>query len=130
MKGTELRSFSDFQILTKTTYPDLSRNIQISLILKFAFIQCKIAKVSRNDPIRLWTWFTCVFLMNGTKSRSFRDFQILRKMASPELSRNFENWLILKFIFLECKTRKTQSKMITFNCKHNLHVFSWWMEQI
>ena len=29
MNGTELRSFSHFQILTKIAYPDLSRNLQI-----------------------------------------------------------------------------------------------------
>ena len=29
MNGTELRSFSHFQILTKIAYPELSRNLQI-----------------------------------------------------------------------------------------------------
>ena len=29
MNGTELRSFSDFQILTKIAYSDLRRNLQI-----------------------------------------------------------------------------------------------------
>ena len=29
MNGKELRSFSDYQILTKIGYPDLSRNLQI-----------------------------------------------------------------------------------------------------
>ena len=28
MNGTELRSFSHFQILTKIAYPDLSRNLE------------------------------------------------------------------------------------------------------
>ena len=30
MKGTELRRFSLFQILTKIAYPDLNRNPQLS----------------------------------------------------------------------------------------------------
>ena len=29
MNGAELRSVSEFQILTKIAYPDLSRNLQI-----------------------------------------------------------------------------------------------------
>ena len=29
MNGTELRSFSHFQILTKIAYTDLSRNVEI-----------------------------------------------------------------------------------------------------
>ena len=29
MNETEVRSFSDFQILTKYAHPDLSRNLQI-----------------------------------------------------------------------------------------------------
>ena len=29
MNGTDLRSFSDFQILTNIAKPDLSRNLQI-----------------------------------------------------------------------------------------------------
>ena len=28
MNGTELRSFSDFQILSKIAYPDLSRKLE------------------------------------------------------------------------------------------------------
>ena len=28
MNGTELRSFSHFQILTRMAYPDLSRNLE------------------------------------------------------------------------------------------------------
>ena len=38
MNGTELRSFSHFEILTWITYWDLSRNIENWLILKFVFI--------------------------------------------------------------------------------------------
>ena len=53
MNGTELRSFSDFQILTWIVYSDLSRNLENWLILMFAFINCEIGKVSEDDQIRI-----------------------------------------------------------------------------
>ena len=51
MNGTELGCLSHFQILTKITYLDLSKNLKNSLILKFLFIQCRTVKVSQNDQI-------------------------------------------------------------------------------
>ena len=65
MNGTELRSFSYFQILTWIAYLDLSRNLENWLILMFAFIPCETVKVSEDDQIRIETWFTSLFLMNG-----------------------------------------------------------------
>ena len=58
MNGTELRSFSHFQILTKFQYLDFSRNLQIFLmngkeILTFVFILFKTVKVSQKDKIQL-----------------------------------------------------------------------------
>ena len=53
MNGTELRSFSYFQILTWIAYSDLSRNLENWLILMFAFIPCETAKVSEDDQIRI-----------------------------------------------------------------------------
>ena len=53
MNGTELRSFSHFQILTKIPYPDLTRKLENLLILEFFFIDRKIVKVSQNDQIRM-----------------------------------------------------------------------------
>ena len=53
MNGTELRSFSDFQILTRIGYSDLSRNLEIWLILMFAFLPCETVKVSQDDRIRI-----------------------------------------------------------------------------
>ena len=53
MNGTELRSFSYFQIMTLITYSDVSRNLENSLILKFIFIHCKTVKVSQDDQIRM-----------------------------------------------------------------------------
>ena len=51
MNGTELRSFSHFQILTWIGYSDLSRNLENWLILMFAFIPCETGKVSQGDQI-------------------------------------------------------------------------------
>ena len=53
MNGTELRSFSDFQILTWIAYSDLSRNLENWLILMFAFIPFETVKVSQDDQIRI-----------------------------------------------------------------------------
>ena len=53
MNGTELRSFSDFQILTEIAYTALSRHLENRLILKFVFIHCKTMKVSQDDQIRI-----------------------------------------------------------------------------
>ena len=53
MTGTELRSFSHFQILTWIAYSDLSRNLENWLILMFALIPCETVKVSEDDKIRI-----------------------------------------------------------------------------
>ena len=53
MNGTELRSFSDFQILTWVAYSDLSRNLENWLILMFDFIACETVKVCQDDQIRI-----------------------------------------------------------------------------
>ena len=90
MNGTELRSFSYFQILTKIAYPDLSRKLENWLFLEFFFIHCKTVKVSQNDQIQMQTWFTSGFLMNGTELRSFSHFQILTWIAYSDLSRNLQ----------------------------------------
>ena len=168
MNGTELRSFSHFQILIWITYSDISRNLENWLIMKFVFIHCKTAKcqsrwsnsnvnmiykcflyernrikkflsfsnfdknrmpgpeqkssnwlilefvfihcktvkVSQNDQFRIWTCFTSVFFLNGTKLRTFNLFQILTWIEYSELRRNLENWLMLEFVFIHCKTVK------------------------
>ena len=102
--GTKLRSFSHFQIFTWIAESYLRRNLENWLILKFVFIHCKTVKVSLDDEIRMYTWFTSVVLMNGTELGSFSDFQILTWITYLDLSRNLENWLILKFVFIHCKT--------------------------
>ena len=106
MNGTELRSFSPFQILTLIAYSDLSRNLENWLILMFAFIPCETVKVSQDDQIRIERWFRSRFLMNGTELRSFSHFQILTKITYPDLSRKLENWLFSEFFFIHCKTVK------------------------
>ena len=53
MNGTELRSFSHFQILSQFGYTDLSRKLENSLILEFFFIDCKTVKVSQDHQIRM-----------------------------------------------------------------------------
>ena len=44
--------------------------------------------------------------MNGTELRSFSHFLILTWIACSDLRRNLENRLILKFVFIHCKTVK------------------------
>ena len=106
MNGKELRSFSHYQIWTKIAYPDLSIKLENWLILKFVFNHFKIVKISQSDQTELSTWFTSVFLMNGKELRSFSPYQILISIAYTDHSRNLENWLILKFVFIHCKTVK------------------------
>ena len=53
MSGTELSSFSHYQILTWIGYSDLSRNLDNWQILMFAFIPCETVKVSEDDQIRI-----------------------------------------------------------------------------
>ena len=53
MNGTELRTFSHFQILTKIAYSDIGRNFENLLISKFVFINCIAVKVSQNDQIQM-----------------------------------------------------------------------------
>ena len=128
MNGTELRSFSHFQVLTWIECLDFSRNLENRLILKFVFIHCRTWKVHQNDRIRMQTWLTSVFLMNGTELRSFSHFQILTWIAYSDLSSNLENSLIWSFSSFTVKLWKSV-KMSEFECKHHLKVFSWWMQQ-
>ena len=53
MNGTELESFSHFQILTWIGYSDFSRNIENWLILMFAFIPYETVKISQDHQIRI-----------------------------------------------------------------------------
>ena len=53
MNGTELRSFSHFEILTGIAYSYLIRNLENWLILMFAFIPCETVKVSEDDQIQI-----------------------------------------------------------------------------
>ena len=128
MNGTELRSFNHFQILTKISYSYLSRNLGNSLILKFLFIHWETVKVSQEDQIRMWAWFISVFLINGTELGSFSHYQILTKIGSQTLA---EVLKIDQFWSLSLFTVKLWKsvKMIKFECKHDLQVFPWRIEQ-
>ena len=106
MTWTELGSFSHFQILTCIVFWDLSRILENWLFLEFFFIHCKTVKVSQNDQIQIQTWFTSVFLVNGTELRSFSHFQTLTWIAYLDLSRKLEIWTFLEFFFIHCKTVK------------------------
>ena len=128
MKGTELRSFSHFQILTSIAYSDLSRNLENWLILMFAFIPCETVKVTQDDQIRIETWFRSRFFMNGTELRSFSHFQILTKIAYPTLAENLKIDYFWSFSSFTVKLWKSV-KMIKFKCKLDLQVVSWWMVQ-
>ena len=51
MNGTELRSFSHFQILKKSHI--LAEIFQLTNFFKFVFIHIKAVKVSQNDQIQM-----------------------------------------------------------------------------
>ena len=87
------------------------------LILTFAFIHCKAEKVSQDDQIQMWRWFTSVFLMNGRELRRFSHFQIMSWIAYSDLSRNLENWLILKFVFIHSVYNWLILKFVFIHCK-------------
>ena len=128
MNGTELRSFSHFQNLTKIAYSDFGRKLENWLFLEFSFINYKTVKVSQNDQIQMQTWFTSGFLMNGTELRSFSHFQILTWIAYSDLSRNLENWLILMFAFIPCETVKvSQNDQIQMQTWFTSFFFDEWM---
>ena len=126
MNGTELRSFSHFQILTWIGYSDLSRNLENRLILMFAFIPCETVKVSEDDQIRIYTWFRSRFLMNGTELRNFTPFHILTKIAYTDLSRKLEYWLFLDFFFIHFKNCESQSKWSNSNAKL---IYKWFLDE-
>ena len=61
MNGTELRTYSHFQILIWIAYSDFSRNLDNWLILELVFIRCKAVKVSemdQNSNVKMiYKWF-------------------------------------------------------------------------
>ena len=128
MNGTELRSFSHFQILTKIAYPDLRTKLDDWLILEFFFIYCKTVQFNQDDKYPMETRFTSVFLMNGTELKSLSYFQIFTKITYPDLRTKLDNWLILELFFIPVKLCNS-TKMINIQWRHDLQVFSWWMEQ-
>ena len=53
MNLTELRSYSQFQILSLIANPYLSRNLENSIIFEVCLYSCKTVKVSQNDQIQM-----------------------------------------------------------------------------
>ena len=55
MNGTELRSFSHFQILTKIAYPDLSRYLQIDKFRIFfqSLLTCESQSKKSNLNVKM-----------------------------------------------------------------------------
>ena len=104
MNRTELRSFCYFQILIKITCRDLSRYPENWLILKFVLIHCKTVKVNQNDKNSIENLISCFFLPEWNRIKKILSFWNLfwnyMDLSSPE------NWLILKFVFIQCKTVK------------------------
>ena len=60
--------------------------------------------------------------MNGTELRRFSRFEIFTKITYSDLRRNVENLLILKFVFIHCKTVKVS--------QDDQHIKKWLVEPI
>ena len=106
----KIKKFFSFWNLDQNGIPDLSRNLINWLILKFIFFDCKTTESQSKCSNLIANMIYACFLDEWQKLRSFSHFQILTKIAYPYLSRSDENWLILKFLFFDCKTTKSQSK--------------------
>ena len=61
-----------------------------------------------------------------TELRNFSHFQILTKIAYPDLSRKLENWLFLEFFFIHCKTVKVSQNDQIQN--PNL-IYKWFLDE-
>ena len=128
MNGIELRSFNHFQIFNWIAYSDLSRNLENWLISKSLYSLQNSESQSNwlNSNVNL---IHKCFLDHLTELRSFSHFQVLTKIAYPDLRWNLQvDW----FRSLSSFTVKLWKsvKMTKFQCKHDLQVFSSWMEQI
>ena len=130
MNGTELRTFSHYQIFYQYCIPVLEQNSSKSwLILKFVFIHWKTVKVSHNDQIRMSTWFRSVLMMNGIELRSFSHYLTLTKNAYLCLSRNLQKLTNFEVHLHSLKKLWKSVKMIKVECKDDLQVYYWWMEK-
>ena len=112
MNGTELRSFSHFQILTKIAYPDLSRKLENWLFLEFFFIHCKSVKVSQNDQIRMLECYMDWFLSLICKNYIFKYFV---KTIEPT---SLKFCMIIELITLHLEYTIAQVKYANFSYAH------------
>ena len=88
-----------------------SKNSQFSSFLlrsgyAFFFKIWKWLKLLNSYPFIKKRLLNNVYIQIWTELRSFSHFQILTKIAYPDLSRKLENWLFLEFFFIHCKTVK------------------------
>ena len=88
-----------------------SKNSQFSsFLLRFGYaILVKIwkwLKLLNSVPFIKKRLLNIVYFRIWTELRSFSHFQILTKIAYPDLSRKLENWLFLELFFIHCKTVK------------------------
>ena len=96
MNGTELRSFSHFQILTWIAYSDLSRNLENWLILMFAFILQWMKKNSKNSQfssfllrsgyaslVKIWKWIKLLNSVPFIKKRLLNHVYIRISSSWP-----------------------------------------------
>ena len=129
MNGTELRSFSHFQILTRIAYSDLSRNLENWLILMFAFISlwnCESQWRWSNSNINMIYKY---FLDEWIRIKKFLViFKFWPKSDTRTLAENLKIDYFWSFSSFTVKLWKSV-KMIKFECKLDLQVVSWWMVQ-
>ena len=134
MNGTELRSFSHFQILTWIAYSDHSRNLENWLILKFVFIHYKTVKVS----VRWSNWnVNMIYKCFLDEYQRIKKFYLLSNFPLDRIKyHEIENYLELctnlqidwywSLCSFTVKLWKSV-KIFKFKCKDDLQVLSWWM---
>ena len=128
MNGKELRSFSHWQILKKLHTQTLAEILKIEKFWSFSSLTAKLwksvemTKFEWKHDLQVFSWWI------EQNFSSFSHFRILSEIAYSKLSRKLENWLLLEFSSFTVKLWKSV-KMIKFQCKPDLQVFSWWMEK-
>ena len=129
MNRTKLRSFDHFQIFTKIAYQDLSTNLENWLNLKFILFDCKTAKGQSKWSNSITNMIYTCFLDKWDRIRKFYWFSNLDQNRIPgplQKSWKFTNFEVYR---LRLWNHEKSIKLIIFDCKHDLHVFSWWVEQ-
>ena len=71
MNGTELRSFSHFQIMTKVVYLDLSRNLQINLFSSLSLFTVKPRRSVQMIKPNYKSYLQVVFFAEWNRIKKF-----------------------------------------------------------